>query len=544
VLVGAAELTLIALGLIYFLGTMVGGLRVLRAARRRGAGGTTSAGRHRGESARPQWPQPRLSRFGWSRSVSRWGHLVWRKVATAEEPAVHAGVLIDRGECVVYFIVPCLNEERVIEGTVRGLLADPRGVVVVVDDASDDRTGRLAGSLDPERVIVVRRELPAARRGKGPALNAGLAAVMQDAAARGIATSRITVCVMDADGRLSEGALDAVLPLFDDQRVGGVQLPVRIRRRAGSLLTLLQDVEFWGVCAVAQLGRISSGTVSLGGNGQFTRLSALLEVGSQPWRAQLTEDLDLALALAARGWRLTSTPDAWVSQQGLTSLRKLINQRTRWYQGHMNAIRWMRPLWSSRQLSHLGLLELTTYLLVPWALVLPWSLIFNYDLVLMTLWLGGWAQPFGMHADVVGRVVTVVVWYAVSCVPIWIAGYLYGRQQGKAHPLRALLLGHLLLLGNYVTYVACWRALFRLLTGANSWQKTQRHAERTHRRPAPAMSDRVRRPELAGPHRVASLLIPRQRLPEQSADWAGAQPGAGQAPETASLPEPVTGARR
>ncbi len=91
---------------------------------------------------------------------------------------------------------------------------------------------------------------------------------------------------MDADGRLSAGALDAVLPLFADECVGGVQLPVRIRRVRGSILTLLQDLEFWGVCAIAQLGRIGSGTVSLGGNGQFTRLTALLELGQQPWRAR------------------------------------------------------------------------------------------------------------------------------------------------------------------------------------------------------------------------------------------------------------------
>ena len=101
---------------------------------------------------------------------------------------------------------------------------------------------------------MVRRELPDARRGKGPALNAGFAYLLHDAwRPGGIPASRITVCVMDADGRLSEGALDVVLPLFDDPRVGGVQLAVRIRNRT-SVLTVMQDLEFWGVCAVAQLG--------------------------------------------------------------------------------------------------------------------------------------------------------------------------------------------------------------------------------------------------------------------------------------------------
>ena len=48
---------------------------------------------------------------------------------------------------------------------------------------------------------------------------------------------------------------------------------------------------------MTQYGRIRTGTVSLGGNGQFTRLSALLEIGEQPWNASLTEDLDLTISL-------------------------------------------------------------------------------------------------------------------------------------------------------------------------------------------------------------------------------------------------------
>lgn len=497
-LAGALELFLVALGLIYFVGTTASGLHVIRARRR------LAHPRRRRRPSRRGGRDQRSVLFQIQRARLRRGaRLLWHKAITADEPVARAAVSVDPDQSVVYFIVPCLNEERVIEDSLRNLLADPRGIVVVVDDASDDRTARIAGSVDPARVIVVGRQLPDARKGKGPALNAGFARVLEDAAVRGIAPSRVTVCVMDADGRLSDGAIDAVLPLFADERVGGVQLPVRIRRVRGSVLTLLQDLEFWGVCAVAQLGRIGSGTVSLGGNGQFTRLSALLELGDHPWRARLTEDLDLALALATAGWRLTSTPDAYVSQQGLPRLRALINQRTRWYQGHMQAGRWLPRLWSSRRLAHLSMLELTLYLLVPWALVLPWSLIFNYNLVLMALWVAGWVTEPGLGGDLTQRVLTVVIWYAVSCIPIWMAGYLYSRQRRKAGPLRALLLGHLLLLGNYITYIACWRGFLRLIVGSNGWQKTKRHRERSHRavgrtQPLPVVE-------------AARVLIPAQR---------------------------------
>ncbi|MEP7023088.1 MAG: glycosyltransferase [Actinomycetota bacterium] len=469
-LTGALELFLVSMGLTYFLATTGAGLRVLRAQRRAQAASGTWRHRRPRDPATPDLLKP----------AARWSRRMRVRLATPEEPSARGSVVVDPADCVVYYLVPCLNEEPVIEETVRGLLSDPRGRVIVIDDASEDRTGELAAAISPDRVSVVRRELPEARQGKGMALNAGFAYALHDAAERGIAAARITICVMDADGRLSPGALDAVLPLFSDPRIGGVQLPVRIRNR-GSLLTIMQDVEFWGVCAIAQLGRIASGTVSLGGNGQFTRLRALLDLRRSPWGSELTEDLDLTLALANEGWRLISTPGAYVSQQGVTSVKALIRQRARWYQGHMQAVRWLPKLWTSRKLSHIGMLELTLYLAVPWMLVLPWSVVFNYNLILMLGWIAGWNGLPVLGADLVQRVSTVLFWYSVSCLPIWLAGIFYYRQQDEKGLAKSFLLGHLLLFGNYVTYAACWRALYRLVTGANGWQKTARLEELTPR---------------------------------------------------------------
>jgi 1,2-diacylglycerol 3-beta-glucosyltransferase len=457
----------LSLGLTYFLVMMCAGLRVIAVSR--AASGHRRRDAQHGESVHPPW------RTGAASWVRRRGHQVRRRLSVPEGPVPRA-VTIPPRECVVYFLVPCLNEEAVIHGTVRGLLSDPRARVVVIDDGSDDDTG-LAGSVDPDRVNVVRRELPNARTGKGPALNDGFAEIVRDASDRGIATSRIIVCVMDADGRLSPRALDAVLPLFADGRVGGVQLPVRIRNR-GSLLTLLQDLEFWGLSAVSQLGRTLSGTVSLGGNGQFTRLSALLGLGRDPWQQCLTEDLDLALALLAAGWRLESTRRANVSQQAITTLEALIRQRTRWFQGHMESGRWLRQLWSSPSLSHVGLLEITMYLAVPWVLVLPWSIIFHYSLLTMILGYSHWGiaeAQFG--SGPVQVAIGIIAWYFFSLLPSFMAGYLYYRQDRRTGLLKSLALGHLLLLANYIAYVACWRALYRIATGRKGWDKTARNAE-------------------------------------------------------------------
>ena len=291
---------------------------------------------------------------------------------------------------------------------VEALAAHPSAKVVVVDDGSDDDTAQLANSTDRERVTVLRRLLPDARQGKGPALNEGFAHVLADVERMGADPRRVIICVIDADGRLSPGAVPEVLRLFADPEVGGVQLPVRISNRA-TLRTAYQDFEFWGVSALPQLARQRLGTTSLGGNGQFSRLGALLSIGAKPWTPSLTEDLDLAVSLMACGWRLASTPMAYVEQQAVTSLRRLVRQRTRWMQGHMTCAGRLRELWESDRLPNAAMVEVGSYLVTPIMLILPWSILFNAALLLSikALWS---APPWSVAgSDNLGRLVLVAL---------------------------------------------------------------------------------------------------------------------------------------
>lgn len=85
----------------------------------------------------------------------------------------------------MYYLVPCLNEAAVIQPTVHVLCGDPRSTLIVIDDGSDDATGDLARQAGGGDVVVLRRELPGARKGKGAALNAGIAVVRRLVAERG-----------------------------------------------------------------------------------------------------------------------------------------------------------------------------------------------------------------------------------------------------------------------------------------------------------------------------------------------------------------------
>ncbi|WP_198663368.1 glycosyltransferase [Jiangella endophytica] len=374
----------------------------------------------------------------------------------------------------VYFLVPCLNEEAVIGQTVAGLTRLAGTTTLVIDDGSDDDTARCAEQAGGFGVEVLRRELPEARRGKGEALNAGIAWVRRRVADRGEDPARVVVCVMDADGRLSDGALDHVLPLFADEKVGGVQLAVRIRNR-GSFLTRYQDYQFWGIAAVTQFGRQATGTVSLGGNGQFARLSALNTAGAKPWSASLTEDLDLAITLALEGWELQTTPHASVDQQAVEKLPQLIRQRTRWYQGHMMAIRRLPEIWRSRDLSNGKALELTSYCLVPWLLDLPWSILFHYCLLMLVL---RWDQiSIVAGGDGTAAVVLAAAFYLFAFAPALVTGWVYHRRDRRWGLLKSLAMANSFIVMNYLSFTCVWRALLRILRGQTSWDKTARVRE-------------------------------------------------------------------
>jgi 1,2-diacylglycerol 3-beta-glucosyltransferase len=386
---------------------------------------------------------------------------------------------------MTYFLLPCLNESLVIGASVQDLLSRTQdSFVVVIDDASDDGTAEFARSAAEEvghldRILLVRRSLPDARLGKGAALNRGLREITLDVERRGLDVDRVIVCVLDADGRLSDGALEHALLPFADQRIGAVQLIVRIRNR-DRWITLMQDVEFWCISATAQFARTFTGTVSLGGNGQFTRLSALQSVDGEPWSSSLTEDLDLGLRLYAQGWLVTASPFGYVHQQGVTNLRTLLRQRTRWYQGHMSAIVRVPELVRSPKLGELGLLEVVLYLLVPWLIVLPWSIIQQVILLAPLVDPASW-YDIAPVSNVMATVLMWGIWYCVCFLPNLLIGITYSRRTSAVSLAKALVLGHAMIIYNYIGYVAAWRAFFRMCFGRVSWAKTPRSMEATSR---------------------------------------------------------------
>jgi 1,2-diacylglycerol 3-beta-glucosyltransferase len=368
------------------------------------------------------------------------------------------------------YLIPCLDEDRVIQSTLERLTANADDMVVlVVDDASRDRTYEIASNFPDPRVSVLRRELPDAQKGKGTALNAAIAHLAEPDILRGRSTDDVVIGLLDADGRLDPGASTRVAPYFAASDVGAVQVSVRINNRRSGLLARMQDMEFVVFTSVFQLARNRNGIAGLGGNGQFTRLSALQDLGSAPWSNVLTEDLDLGIRMQLRGWRTLHCPEVEVHQQGLTHIGRLVRQRSRWFQGHLQSWRLVPDV--VRKTSGRLAAETLHVLLMPCLVLL--SSLMTVSFVASAV--GVAMSPTTRH-QLIG-VKTLLFWYLLTFAPGLLFGYVYARRTQGTSLRRGLLLGHAFIVYALIWMVAGWWAVVRILRKRDGWLKTARIVE-------------------------------------------------------------------
>ena len=375
------------------------------------------------------------------------------------------------------FVVPCLNEELVISRSLDALCRLPgeNYAVLVVDDGSDDSTAEVVSAYDSDRVWMLERRLPQAREGKGEALNAAYR-YLRDSDVLGHMDPRdVIVAIFDADGRIEPNALFEVGSHFRNPDMGAVQIGVRMYNASHNLLTRIQDMEFVTFTEIFQRGRQKVGSVGLGGNGQFTRLSALESLGDSPWTDCLTEDLDLGVQLLCKGWSNGYCSTSHVSQQGVTKLGRLVRQRTRWFQGHLQCWKRIPAVIKSTHLSDRAVFDLVYHLSSP-SLVLLMTLpllIFVLSLVAITL-----ESPGGLLSVFTARGgLLVAAWYLLSFGLAPFYAFVYWLRDPNTRFIKALAFAHAYSLYSYLWFAAGWMAVFRIVTRRRTWAKTKRTPE-------------------------------------------------------------------
>ncbi len=226
-------------------------------------------------------------------------------------------------------IIPAFNEGKVIERTVRSVLASdyPRLHVIVVDDGSTDTTADVVRTVFHAEIANKRLVLLCKPNGgKAAALNHGLQYV-RDPIYVGI----------DADTTIAPDAISLLAPHFYDERIGAVAGNAKVGNRV-NLWTRWQALEYitsqnFERRALNVFGAV---TVVPGAIGAW-RTSAVQEAGGYHMDT-VAEDADLTMALLQRGWRVVNEDRALAFTEAPATARGLMRQRFRWSFGILQAV--------------------------------------------------------------------------------------------------------------------------------------------------------------------------------------------------------------
>ncbi len=330
----------------------------------------------------------------------------------------------------VIVIVPAFNEEKVIERTVRSVLASdyPKLRVIVVDDGSKDSTGevvrdKFANQLKDGRLLLLTKT----NGGKASALNFGLQHV----------ESEIYVGI-DADTVIASNAISILVPHFYDSRVAAVAGNAKVGNRV-NLWTRWQALEYitsqnFERRALNVFGAV---TVVPGAIGAW-RTTAVEEAGGYHTDT-VAEDADLTMALLQRGWQVVNEDRALAFTEAPSGARGLMRQRFRWSFGILQAV------WKHRQAirkgSRLGSIALPNIII--FQIILPLISPFIDVMFLFSsayFWIMRYFHPESHDSSSFERLVLFfVVFLVVDFLASSLAFLLERRDKGRGEDFGLLL---------------------------------------------------------------------------------------------------------
>ena len=230
----------------------------------------------------------------------------------------------------VSILIAARDEEavlgRLLHRVVKSTYPKDKLEVIVVDDASNDRTGTIADEFARmySFVKVVHRDPSVGGRGKPSALNAGLV----------YATGSVLLC-FDADYYPPVDIVERLVAYFVDPEVGLVQGRVTVLNEPVSLVSRLATLERIGGYRVDQVARDKLGLVpQYGGTVGGVRKVLIDALGG--WDTSiLAEDTNLTLEAYLSGFKARYASDAECYEETVTTWKALWRQRYRWAKGHM-----------------------------------------------------------------------------------------------------------------------------------------------------------------------------------------------------------------
>lgn len=237
----------------------------------------------------------------------------------------------------VTVMVPAHNEERVIEATVRRILAmnypHEKMEIRIINDRSQDNTKliveRIVDMFDNRDIQLLNTaDCEDAGGGKSQALNYG----------RQFASGEF-LCVYDADAAPEQNALLLLVrKALENEDYGAVFGRNKARNRNRNMLTKMINLELITSQRVLHTGRWQLFRLGqIPGTNFIVKRDIIDEIGGWDVDA-LTEDTELGFEIMSRGYRIALESRAEAYQQEPEQLAVYIKQRTRWAKGNLYVV--------------------------------------------------------------------------------------------------------------------------------------------------------------------------------------------------------------
>ena len=361
----------------------------------------------------------------------------------------------------VSVIIPCYNEARVIEASVRRILASdyPGLQLIVADDGSkDDTSAIVARAIAGDARITL---LTLRNGGKAAALNRALRHATGD-----------VLIALDADTQFEPDTIARLARWFADPAIGAVAGDARVGNRV-NLVTRWQALEYITAQNLERraLAGFDAMTVVPGAVGAWRR-AALDAVGGYP-EDTLAEDQDLTIAIQRAGWRVTYDPRAVAWTEAPESFRALARQRYRWAFGTLQCLWKHGGILRSGRPAGLALVGLPQAWLfqIAFAAISPLidlALLLSILGTAFRLWAHGWAQTSGDLSTM------ALYWMAFSVIDV-MCGWAAYRLDGRGERYPGLLLLAQRFVYRQIMYWVVIRAIASALGGwVVGWGKLER----------------------------------------------------------------------
>lgn len=251
-------------------------------------------------------------------------------------------------------IVPAYNEEESIVETLQSLTAldypQDQLEIIVVNDGSTDRTQQKVEQFvrqHPDYRILLRNQ---SNKGKGAALNVGLA----------LAKGEFYAC-LDADSFVEQNALKVMLPYFDDPDVGAV-CPLLKVRKPNSVLQKVQWTEYIINMLYKYLNaRLDCVHVTPGPFSVY-RTEVVRKLGGYDEKT-MTEDMEMAIRLQKYHYRIIQCLETNVETVAPHTWKHLFRQRVRWYKGSIDNALSYKEIIFNRNYGDFGFIRMPTIFL-------------------------------------------------------------------------------------------------------------------------------------------------------------------------------------